>query len=67
MLSNEEVEGEFLFSGSNSTVKPFTEDSDGKITYNGDGFLRKVAVEDGYYRERGITGLETFFMLRILH
>ncbi|XPV69285.1 MAG: flagellar hook-associated protein FlgL [Halarcobacter sp.] len=61
MLSNEEVEGEFLFSGSNSTVKPFTEDSDGKITYNGDGFLRKVAVEDGYYRERGITGLETFF------
>lgn len=61
MLSNEEVEGEYLFTGSNSTIKPFTEDSNGKVVYNGDGFLRKVAVEDGYYRERGITGFETFF------
>jgi len=61
MLANEEVEGEYLFAGSDSTVKPFTEDSDGNVVYNGDGFLRKVAVEDGYYRERGITGFDTFF------
>ncbi len=62
MLSNESVEGEYLFAGSDSTVKPFTLDNEtGKMVYNGDGFLRKVAVEDGYYRERGITGFETFF------
>ncbi len=60
MLSNEQVEGEYLYSGSNSIVKPFEMDSDGKVTYHGDGFLRKVAVEDGSYRERGVTGFETF-------
>lgn len=60
MLSNEQVEGEYLYSGSNSIVKPFEMDSDGKVAYHGDGFLRKVAVEDGSYRERGVTGFETF-------
>ncbi len=59
-LSNEQVEGEYLFTGSNTSVQPFTKDENGKITYQGDGFLRKVAVEDGSYRERGITGFETF-------
>jgi flagellar hook-associated protein 3 FlgL len=59
-LSNEQVEGEYLFSGSNSLIKPFEMDSNGKVTYNGDGHLRKVAVEDGSYRERGINGFETF-------
>lgn len=60
MLSNEQVEGEYLYSGSNSIVKPFEMDANGKVTYQGDGFLRKIAVEDGSYRERGVTGFETF-------
>ncbi len=60
MLSNEQVEGEYLFAGSNSVIKPFEMDSDGKVTYKGDAQLRKIAVEDGSYRERGISGFETF-------
>ncbi len=59
-FSNEEVEGEYLYTGSNTQIQPFTKNDDGSITYNGDGFLRKVAVEEGSYRERGVTGFETF-------
>jgi flagellar hook-associated protein 3 FlgL len=59
-LANESVEGEYLYGGSNTQIKPFSQDASGKVTYEGDGFLRKVAVEDGSYRERGITGFETF-------
>lgn len=60
MLSNEQVEGEYLFSGSNSIIKPFEMDEDGKVIYNGDAQLRRVAVEDDSYRERGVSGFETF-------
>ncbi len=62
MLANEEVEGEYLFAGSDSSVQAFSMDeTTGKVTYNGDAFLRKVAVEDGEYRERGVNGFEAFF------
>ncbi len=62
MLANEEVEGEYLFAGSDSSVQAFSMDeSTGKVTYNGDALLRKVAVEDGEYRERGVNGFEAFF------
>lgn len=57
-LSNESMEGEYLFAGSNTTVEPFSMDKDGTVTYNGDGYLRKVAVEEGEYRDRGITGFD---------
>lgn len=59
-LSNESVEGEYLYTGSNTSIPPFSMDSKGKVTYNGDGYLRKVAVEDNSYRERGVTGFDTF-------
>lgn len=57
-LVNEEMGGEYLFSGSNSTVKPFSMDNDGNVTYNGDGYLRRVATEDNEYRDRGISGFD---------
>lgn len=60
MLANEQMEGEYLYSGSDSMKQPFVKDASGKVTYEGDGFLRKVVVEDGSYRERGITGFENF-------
>ncbi len=60
MLANEQIEGEYLYSGSNSIIKPFQMDKDGKVTYHGDAHLRKVAVEDGSYRQRGVSGFETF-------
>lgn len=57
-LANTQVEGEYVFAGSDSSVKPFEKDTDGNVTYVGNNKLRRVAVEEGSYRERGITGLD---------
>lgn len=61
-LMNANVEGEYVFSGSNTTIKPFekslTFDADGKINFDGDGILRKVAVDISLYRQRGVTAYD---------
>ena len=57
-LANTQVENEYVFAGSNSSIQPFEKDANGKITYLGDSQLRKVAIEEGSYRERGITGFD---------
>jgi flagellar hook-associated protein 3 FlgL len=57
-LANTQVEGEYVFAGSNSAIKPFEKDANGKVTYMGDNQLRKVAVEEGSYREKGINGID---------
>jgi flagellar hook-associated protein 3 FlgL len=53
-LANTQVEGEYVFAGSDSSVKPFEKDSDGNVTYVGNNKLRRIAVEEGSYRERGV-------------
>ena len=58
-LANTQVEGEYVFSGSNSAIKPFEKNSAGEIIYQGDNKLRRVAVEEGSYRERGINGFDS--------
>ena len=58
-LANTQVEGEYVFSGSNSSVRPFEKNSAGEIIYQGDNKLRKVPVEEGSYRERGINGFDS--------
>ncbi len=60
-LANTQIEGEYLFAGSDSSVRPFSEDSSGNVTYNGDNLLRKVAVEDGSYRQRGVNGYDVMY------
>lgn len=60
-LANTQTEGQYVFAGSDASVKPFSMDADGKVTYNGDAELRKVAVDEGSYRERGINGIDAFF------
>lgn len=58
-LVNTSAEGEYLFSGSNSTIRPFEKNEDtGEVDYVGNGTLRKVAVDVNTYRQRGITGLD---------
>jgi len=57
-LANTQVEGEYVFAGSDSSVKPFEKDVNGKVTYVGNNQLRKVAVEEGSYRDRGVTGFD---------
>ena len=56
-LANTQIEGEYLFSGSDSSIKPF-DNSTGVISYEGDNSLRKISVEDGTYRERGVNGYD---------
>lgn len=60
-LANTQIEGQYVFAGSDASVKPFSMDSDGKVTYNGDSGLGQVAVDEGSYRERGINGIDAFF------
>jgi flagellar hook-associated protein 3 FlgL len=57
-FANTQVEGEYVFAGSNTSVKPFEKDSNGKVTYEGNNQLRKVAVGEDSYREKGITGFD---------
>jgi len=64
-LSNVEVDGEYVFAGSDTTKQTMLKDADfdenGKVSFNGDGFLRKIAVQPGSYRDRGITAYDVGF------
>lgn len=59
---NTQVDGEYLFAGSDSTAETLQKDEDyklnGRIDYGGDGFLRKIAVQPGTYRDRGVTAYD---------
>jgi flagellar hook-associated protein 3 FlgL len=57
-LANTQAEGEYVFSGSDSSVKPFEKDENGNVNYVGNNKLRRVAVEEGSYRDRGVVGLD---------
>lgn len=60
-LVNTQVEGEYVFSGSDSSIKPFEKNADGTISYMGDNKLRRIAVEEGSYRDRGLNGFDAMF------
>jgi flagellar hook-associated protein 3 FlgL len=58
--ANTRVDGEYIFSGSDTTKPALTKDSNykinGQVKYSGENArLRKVAIDQGIYRERGIT------------
>jgi flagellar hook-associated protein 3 FlgL len=59
---NIEIDGEYLFAGSKSTNETLQKSEDykttGRIEYGGNGFLRKVAVQPGTYRDRGVTAYD---------
>lgn len=62
---NTRVDGEYIFSGSNTTEQTMIKDVDfklnGKVEFGGDGFLRQIAVQPGSYRDRGITAYDAVF------
>ncbi|MEA2016962.1 MAG: hypothetical protein U9N59_00820, partial [Campylobacterota bacterium] len=62
---NTKVDGEYVFSGSVTNIQTLTKDSDfdanGKVDFDGDGFLRKIAVQPGSYRDRGVTAYDISF------
>lgn len=57
-LANTRVDGEYLFSGSDSSIRPFEQDTNGEVEYKGDNRLRKIAVDEGSYRDKGINGFD---------
>ena len=57
-LANSRVDGAYIFSGSNSTIKPFLVNSNGIVEYVGDSKLKNIAVDEGSYRERGVNGFD---------
>ena len=63
-LANTQIDGEYIFAGSNTTVMPYTKDADfvinGQINFNGNAHLRNIAVDNGVYRERGVTASDVF-------
>jgi len=61
-LSNERVNGEYLFAGSDSTVRPFVKDATtGKVTFTGDASVKSIAVEPNTYRDKGVNGFDVMF------
>ena len=62
---NTKVDGEYVFAGSDTSIKSFEKDdnfeNNGQVSFDGDGFLREVAVQPGSYRDRGVTGYDTAF------
>ena len=64
-LANTSVDGEFVFAGSNTTIRAFVKDEDtGKVFFNGDAMLRSIAVEANTYRDRGIHGFDALMYTR---
>ena len=62
MLANEKVNGQYLFSGSDTTVQPFVKDSvTGVVTYAGNTESKMIAVEKNTYSEQGVNGLDIFY------
>jgi flagellar hook-associated protein 3 FlgL len=67
-LANTEINGEYLFSGVDTTIKPIEGEDDadfeetGQISYVGREEARVIAVEPKIYRDRGVTGKDLFFV-----
>lgn len=63
-LANTQIDGEYIFAGSNTTVVPYSKDADyvinGQIDFNGNAHLRNIAVDNGTYRERGVSATDIF-------
>jgi flagellar hook-associated protein 3 FlgL len=61
-MSNTKINGEYIFAGSDTTKQAFAKNTNfnmnGKVDFKGNTILKKIAVEPGTYRHRGITGFD---------
>ena len=61
-LVNTQIDDEFIFTGSNTTIPTYKKDSDfkinGQVDFKGNSHLRNIAVEPNVYRERGVTATD---------
>ena len=58
-LVNTQIDGEFIFAGSNTTIQTASKDVNfkinGQVNFNGNSHLRNISVEPNTYRQRGVT------------
>lgn len=63
-LANTQVDGEYIFAGSNTTKTTFVKDNDfvlnGKINFGGNAHLRDISVGPNTHRERGVSAVDVF-------
>ena len=61
-LMNTQIDDEFIFSGSDTTIKTYEKDKhfkvNGQVEFKGNGHLRNIAVEPNVYRQRGVTAYD---------
>lgn len=63
-LSNTKIDGQYLFSGANSSVESFKKDATtGKITYNSSNNNKTINVEDNVYNTQGVNGIELLYYI----
>jgi len=61
-LMTTQINDEFIFSGSDTTIPTYEKDEDfkinGQVDFKGNGHLRNIAVEPNVYRQRGVTAYD---------
>jgi flagellar hook-associated protein 3 FlgL len=61
-LANETTNGEYLFSGTNTTIQPFVIDEiTGQVSYESDNSLKSLNVEKNKYVSQGVNGINIFY------
>jgi len=60
LMNSQDANGNYLFGGSKSTTPPYTANSDGTYSYNGDQSQLNLAIGDNHSVPSNITGWEAF-------
>jgi flagellar hook-associated protein 3 FlgL len=60
LMNSQDANGQYLFSGSKSSIPPYSQNPDGTYAYNGDQTAINLAVGDGLSIAGNITGYEAF-------
>jgi len=60
-MLNEDINGVYLFAGTNSNEAPFVMDENNDITYTGSLTNKTTLVDEGLYIDQGLTGMDIMF------
>ncbi|HEX8542791.1 MAG TPA: flagellar hook-associated protein 3 [Pseudomonas sp.] len=60
LMNSKGADGQYLFSGSKSSTPPYSQNSDGTYSYDGDQSLIKLAIGDGLSIASNTTGWDAF-------
>ncbi|GFM49492.1 flagellar hook-associated protein FlgL [Pseudomonas cichorii] len=60
LMNSQDSNGQYMFSGSKSSIPPYSQNADGTYSYNGDQTHVNLAVGDGLVLASNTTGFEAF-------